>query len=202
MIMAAAQADSASANPYAVFAVDSAVSTSEGDERPIVLNGELGLDQWLRGHRVAVGSRLRLVRPFIMLGALAVSIGGTAYGWWRHNPVLALGAAFQAAALGAIGMAITSRHGTGMIRFNFYIGLQKPVRITCTLSSDGVQTIAGRMTLDDPWSRFSGFTETEDMIILWRLGAYVQLPKEFAKDEGEWQRLREFLYARLPLRRV
>jgi len=200
--MAAAHVDLASANPYAVFPVNSAVSASDADERPILLEGDLGLDQWLRGHRVAVGSRLRLVRPLILLGSLAVSIASTAYGWWRGNPVLALGAAFQAAAIGAVAMAITSRHGSGMIRSSFCSGRQKPIRMTCTLSSAGVQTIAGRMTLDDPWSRFSGFSESEDMIVLWRMGAYIHLPKEFAADEGEWQRLREFLYARLPLRRV
>ena len=152
--------------------------------------------------RGAVGSRLRRARPLILLGALTVSIAGTAYGWWKDDRAFALVWAFQAAALGLVAMVISPRHGSRMIRFNFFIGLAKPARLTYTLSSEGVWTVAGRVRMDDPWSRFSGFSESDDMIVLWRLGAYIQLPKEFAKDEGEWQRLRDFLYARLPLQRV
>src|SRR5438034_11275620 len=111
--MATAQGDLVSNNPYAVFPPDAASCDGETNGRPIVLAGELGLNQWLRGHRVAVGSRLRRVRPLILVGALVVSIGGTAYGWWRGDPAFALVAAFQAAALGLVAMAISCRHGSG-----------------------------------------------------------------------------------------
>jgi hypothetical protein len=91
--------------------------------------------------------------------------------------------------------------GTSLLKFSFYIGLHKPEPFRCTISDSGVRTEFSRRTLDDPWSRFSGFSESDDLIVLWRRAQYVPLPKEYAAGEGEWQRLRDVLHDRLPLRR-
>jgi hypothetical protein len=196
--MSSALNDLSSVNPYAVFAVDSRLD--EGDtetHQPIVLRGELGLDQLLRAGRLAVGSRLRLVRPLVLFGLLVIAVAGMVAAVWLGNEQLALGAAFQAAAAGLLLMAVTRRHGSTLLKFNFFIGLQKAEPMACVVAPDGIRTEFSLLTLDDPWSRFSGFSEDQQMIILWRRGQYVPLPREFAACDGEWEELRELLHARL-----
>jgi hypothetical protein len=188
----------ASANPYAVFTPDERPGDDSVHlERPLVLKGTLGLPQWLRGQRLAGGSRRNRVRPWIAAGLLLLASGGAGYGWWSEDRAFALAAAFQVAFMGLIAFALMRMDGSRMTRFNFYIGLQKPVELICTFSDAGVRTATSLGTMNDPWSRFSGFSEAEDMIILWRLGQYIQLPKEFSASEAAWEELRELIHARL-----
>ena len=131
---------------------------------------------------------------------LFLSLVGCCYGWWLRQPRIALGITFQTAATGLILLAISRRHGSTTLKFSFYIGLRKPERFSCTICESGVRTAISKLTMDDPWSRFTGFTDSDDMILLWRMPQYIPLPKEFSAGEDEWQRLRDFLYTRLPNR--
>jgi hypothetical protein len=198
--MSSALNDPSSINPYAVFAVDGRLDESDSEtHQPIVLRGELGLDQLLRAGRLAVGSRLRQVRPLVLFGLLVIALGGLVSAVCLGNQSLAIGASFQAAAVGLLLLMVTRGHGSTLLRFNFFIGLQKAEPMTCVIAPEGIRTDFSRLTLDDPWSRFSGFSEDQQMIVLWRRGQYVPLPREFAAGEGEWEQLRELLHARLRL---
>jgi hypothetical protein len=195
--------DSSTANPYAVFAPDAGATDGDGNlVQPIVLDGMLGLSQLLRAGNLCVGSKLRRIRPIILVGLLLLSLVCTAYGYRFNRLKFALGSSFQAAAAGLLIFAITRRHGSLTLKLLFKTGLQKPERQISTITADGARTVFPRLTLDDPWSRYTAFSESEDMIILWRGPQYVPLPKEFCARAGEWDRLREFLYTRLPVRRL
>ena len=198
--MSSALNDLSSVNPYAVFAGDGRLDGGvTATHQPIILRGALGLDQMLRASRLAVGSRLRRVRPLVLFGLLGIAVAGLVGAVWQGNQSLAIGASFQAAAVGLLVLMVTRGHGSTILKFNFFIGLLKAETMTCVLAPEGIRTEFSRITLDDPWSRFSGFSEDEQMIIVWRRGQYVPLPREFAAGESEWDQLRELLHARLRL---
>jgi len=195
------QAVSSSANPYAVFAPVAGVTDGDASiEQPIVVEGMLGLPQLIRAANLTTGTLLRRHRPLILMGLLLLSLVCTAYGYRCNTLKFAVRMSFQTAAAGLLFVA-ASGQGHWTLKLIFKSGLQKAERQISTITAAGVRTAFRRRTLDDPWSRFTAFSESEDMIILWRGPLYIPLPKEFCTGPAEWERLRELLYARLPVRR-
>ena len=199
--MASALTDLTSVNPYAVF--PALIQTDDCDiaRQPIVMQGDLGVGPLVRATRLCNRSQVRRNRPHVLMGLIVLSLLGAVYSIWLNDPEFALGASFHAVVAGLAIFALTCMDGTSLLKFSFYIGVQKPKPFRCTISDSGVKTEYSRLTLDDLWSRFSGFSESDDLIVLWRKAQFVPLPKEFSAGEGEWQRLRDVLHARLPLRR-
>jgi len=196
-----ARTDLTTVNPYAVF--PSLTQPDDGDiaGQPIVLQGELGLGQLLRTVRLGNRSHVWQNRPYLLMALIALSLLWSVSEIWLYDPQAAIDASLQAAVAGLAIFALTCLDATSLLKFSFYIGRQKPQPFRCTISDSGVKTELSRLTLDDPWSRFSGFSESEDLIVLRRKAQYIPLPKAFSADEGEWQRLRDVLHTRLPLRR-
>lgn len=195
-----AGSDPATENPYAVFPALAGPDDGDVARQPIVLQGELGLDQLLRGTRLCNRSQVRRDRPHDLMGLIGLSLIGGVVGIWLNDPEFAVGATFQAFAAGLAIFALTCMDGSWLLKVSFYIGRHKSEPFRCTISDSGVKTEYSRITLDDPWPRYSGFSESDDMIVLWRKEQYVPLPIEFSAGPGEWERLREVLHARLQLR--
>jgi hypothetical protein len=200
-MLASAPADLTTVNPYAVFP-----SLPQADDRDlaaqaIVLQGELGLEPLLRAVRLSKRSQVWHDRPQVLMGWIALSLVPAIWGVWAYDPAFGLEAAFHATAAGLAVLALICLDGASLLKFGFYMGRFKSNPFRCTFSTSGVKTEYSRVKLDDPWSRFSGFSESDDMIVLWRKANYIPLPKEFSADEGEWQRLRDLLHTRLPLRK-
>jgi hypothetical protein len=129
--------------------------------------------------------------------ALLIASGGTGCGWWVGKPVFAIVAVFQAATI-LLALEIFSRLQLNFLtRLSYWVGLLKPVTATVTATADRFRLVSRYQTIDDSWSRFSGFSEEEDMIILWYHGTYIPLPKEFSASEAVWMSLRDLIQLRL-----
>jgi hypothetical protein len=190
--VASTPTDLTTVNPYAVFPVLNQADDGDIPWQPIVLEGELGLEQLLRTAGLCKRSQRRRNRPYFLMALIALSLLGAVCAIGLNDPKSALSASVQAAIAGLAIFALTCMDCTSLLRVGFYIG---------TVSESGVTTEYSRVKLDDPWSRFSGFSESEDLIVLWRKAHYIPLPKEFSAAESEWQRLRDVLHTRLSLRR-
>jgi hypothetical protein len=199
--VASALTDPATANPYAVFPAVAQPAGVDGAWEPIVLQGELGLEQLLQATRLRNRSRAWHNHPLLLMALIAVSLLIAVGGLWAHDSQFAIEATFHAIVASLAIFALTCTDGTSLLKFSFYIGRHKPQPYRCTISDSGVKTEYSRLKLDDPWSRFSGFSESDDLIVLWRKSHCIPLPKEFSASEIEWQRLREILHSRLPFRR-
>jgi hypothetical protein len=199
--MPTALLDQATPNPYAVFPAVNQTDDCELDIRPIALEGELGLSQLLRANRLVRRSHLRR-RPPVLMGLLLLSILGVGCGLWLGSPYISLWASFSTTVLAVAVFAVTATDGSTMLKLVFRLGLHKPQHFHCTISDSGVRTIFPRLAFDDSWKDLSGFTETDDLLLLWRQrNLYVPLPQEFVASDAEWHRLRDALHTRLPLRR-
>jgi hypothetical protein len=200
--VASALTDLTSVNPYAVIPALVQANDYNIAGQPIVLQGELGLGQLVRAARLCNRWQVRRNRPGVLMVLIGLSLVAAVGGMWLSDPEFALSATFHAVAAGLAVFALTCMDGTSLLKFSFYMGLHKPEPFRCAISDSGVRSEFSRTKLDDPWSRFSGFSESDDLIVLWRSAQYIPLPKEYSAGEGEWQRLREVLHNRLPLRRA
>ena len=197
--MASAPNDLTAENPYAVFPALTEANDCDLARQPIVFEGELGLSQLQRA--VALGNRRDMLGNRLLMAFMALSLLGAVCGISLNHPEHAIEAVVYATVTGLAIFALTCTDGTSLLKFTFYIGRHKPQPFRCTISDSGVKTECSRLALDDPWSRLSGFSESDDMIVLWRKAQYIPLPKESSAGESEWQRLRDILHTRLPLRR-
>jgi hypothetical protein len=78
-------------------------------------------------------------------------------------------------------------------------GKLKPVPTRWTVSDEGIHAVTVTMDAQETWAAYRSWQASDDMLLLYgRSATYIPLAREFCHSEHDWERLREFVRAKLP----
>jgi hypothetical protein len=169
---------------------------------PITLRGEVGLELYLRAHRLARGNvRIGWQLPvtFAVVAAMAVIVivqrarDGTPLGIWIYL-------VFTVLLVFVIALLMLWNLSPWQLKRAFARGDLKPQQASWTISDEGVHAVTDTVDSHEKWANYQSWRASDDLILLYGQGRLLYLPlaREFCPRDGDWHRLRDFLQAKLP----